>query len=212
MKFVLYAVLWSALLVMLPIIAIPSHTLLWQYWNWIDVIRYDQSVQYGLSVMGCLHTWFGISSGQGIVNAVAILLFLLPFSRWKLYSNHSYRLLIFCATLAWVVIFNHMAESPTYVIAVAGIGIWHFATPCYQRQQARIWCNLLLAAVFVFTCLSPTDLFPQSVIHKFFAPYSIKAIPCILAWCVIWIELMTMKDSNHESLITSAALVAGTKV
>jgi hypothetical protein len=100
--------------------------------------------------------------------------------------------------LIWVIIFNHKAESPTYIIAVTGVGIWYFANTGYRSYRARIWHNLTLTAVFVFTCLSPTDIFPSYIIHYFFVPYTIKAIPCILVWGIVWVKLMTMKSAGEE--------------
>jgi hypothetical protein len=140
--------------------------------------------------MGWLHSWFGVNSGKGIVNVIGIVLFLVPFARWKLYKDHVYKLLILAFMLIWVIIFNHKAESPTYIIAIAGAGIWYFSMP------VKKWRNILLAVVFIFTCLSPTDLFPPFIRHNFFVPYAIKAIPCILLWCIIWVELMTIKGQS----------------
>ena len=193
-KFILYAALWSLLFAVIPLVVMSPHTLIWQYHNWGVMMGEDQSSSYGLSVMGWLHSWFGANSGKSLVNIIGITLFLIPFARWKLYKDETYKLLILAFMLIWVIIFNHKAESPTYIIAVAGAGIWFFSKP------REMWRRILLAFVFIFTCLSPTDLFPPFIRHNFFVPYTIKAIPCIVLWCTIWIELMIMNKDELPAI------------
>ncbi len=205
MKFTFAAIFWTVIICGMPLFVTPPHTLLWQYNNWVHTLLQDHSLNYGLSVMGCLHVWFAISSGKGIVNVIGIALFLLPFTRTKLYCDPLYKSLALASMLIWVVIFSHMAESPTYIIAVSGVGIWYFSRSGHRHT---LWRGILLASVFVFTCLSPTDIVPPFVRLNFFVPYSIKAIPCILVWCIIWIEQMTMKKTFTEVGQTSAPLVA----
>ncbi len=185
----LYSVLWILLFAAVPLLVTPFHILLWQYHNWIVMMAEDQSISYGLSVMGWLHTWFGASSGKSIVNITGIVLFLLPFGRFRLYQDYSYKLLMLALMLIWVIIFNHKAESPTYIIAVAGVGIWYFS------EQALVWRKVLMAFVFVFTCLSPSDIFPE-VIRHYFEAHTVKALPCIVVWTVIWVEIMRMKTPS----------------
>ncbi len=192
LKFVGYSALWMLLFAVMPLLVTPFHILIWQYQNWMAMMSADQSASYGLSVMGWLHNWFGVSSGKSIVSLIGILLFLTPLSRWRLYNNATYKLLMLAFMLIWVIIFNHKAESPTYIIAVAGAGIWFFSTP------VTLWHRILLLVVFIFTCLSPTDIFPPYLRQHFFIPYTIKAIPCILLWCVIFIELMRLKNESVQ--------------
>ena len=91
--------------------------------------------------------------------------------------------------LIWVIIFNHKAESSTYIIAVTGVAIWYFAAP------KATWRTALLFFVLLFTCFSTTDIFPPYVRKHFIYPYTIKAFPCILAWCAVIYDLMTMNIS-----------------
>jgi hypothetical protein len=87
--------------------------------------------------------------------------------------------------LIWVVIFNHKAESPTFIIAMCGVSLWFFSVPFR-------WDNLVLFVMaFVFTSLSPTDIFPKYKRESFVIPYVLKAFPCILIWIKIQYEMMT---------------------
>jgi hypothetical protein len=43
----------------------------------------------------------------------------------------------------------------------------------------------LLLSVFVLTCLSPTELFPEAVRAGVMVPWRLKVLPCILVWVKI---------------------------
>jgi len=192
-RFLLYALLWTILFAFIPLLVMPIDTLVWQYQNWVSMMLADQSGSYGLSVMGWLHNWFGITHGKNLVSIAGLLLFFIPFLRRSLYNTPSYKLSILAFMLVWMVIFNHKAESPTFIIAIAGIGTWNFSQPLV------LWRSVLLALIFIFTCLSPTELFPTFVKDHFFIPYSVKVIPCIIAWCIMFVQLMKMKAANIPS-------------
>lgn len=188
-RFIVYAAMWTVIFTVLPLVVTSPETLLWQYQNWFTLMKADAAATIGLSVAGWLHSWFGVDSGYGYISLTGIVLFLLPFVRIHMYKEAVFKMLILASMLIWVVIFNHKAESPTYIIAVAGVGIWYFATP------RAGWRTILLFTVLVFTSLSNTDLFPPYIKEHFFMPYTIKAVPCIIAWGVVFVELMLLKPS-----------------
>jgi hypothetical protein len=146
----------------------------------------DHSASFGLSVMGWLETWFGFLPPKTAVVLVGAALFCLPLLRFKQYQHAAFRVGMLAAVLLWVVVFNHKAESPTFVIAVAGAGLWWSLTP------DRRWPDLvLLGSVVLFTVLSPTDLFPRFLRKAYVIPYVLKAVPCILVWARLTYELLT---------------------
>jgi hypothetical protein len=191
-KFIAWAIIWTVVLFALPLVVTPFHTLVWQYQNWAALMLADASAALGLSVVGWLHSWFGISNAKTIVTAVGALLFLLPLIRFKMYRNEAFKILMLASMLIWVIIFNHKAESSTYIIAVAGVAIWYYARP-----KAN-WRLAILLLVFIFTSLGTTDIFPPFVRQHFIYPYTIKAFPCIVAWCAVFIELMLLKPILPE--------------
>ncbi len=197
-KFVLYAIFWNVVLVVLPLVVMPLNTLIWQYHNWKYLIDADQKMALGISVAGWLKTWFHIILDGKVVMMAGAALFFLPFVRYKLYKDELYKILTLAGMMIWVIIFNHKAESSTYIIAVAGVGIWYFASP------RATWRSALLLLVLVFTCLSGTDFFPPYVKKHFVYPYTIKAVPCIIVWCVIFVELMTIKPGNARGRVRLA--------
>ncbi len=191
LKFILYSILWMVLFAIMPLIVTPMQTLIWQYHNWADLMIADAAAATGMSVAGWLNTWFGLSDVKSIVSITGILLFLLQFIRFDLYKNEVYKMLMVASMLIWVVIFNHKAESPTFIIALAGVGIWYYAMP------KTTWRLAVFIGVFVFTSLSTTDIFPPVVRNNFIYPYTIKAVPCIIAWCVVFVEILLLPRSRQ---------------
>jgi cell division protein FtsW (lipid II flippase) len=151
------------------------------------MLQNDHSVSYGLSVMGWLKTWFGIEPSKFIVVIMGAVLLMLPLIQMKRFSDGLFRRLYFAGILIWVIIFNHKAESSTFVIAVCGIAFWY-----YSQAPNKLFTTLAIIA-FVFTCLSPTDLFPRFLRTAFVEPYVLKAVPCIFIWMMIEYQLLSGK-------------------
>lgn len=144
----------------------------------------DHSISDGLSVIGWLKTWFNWQVNKTYVSLVGVVLFCIPLLRIKAYSNYQYRILMLASILIWVVIFNHRAESPTFIIAISGVALWYFS----QAQNTENLILLILA--LIFTGLSSTDLFPKFIRDQYVWPYVLKAVPCILVWGKILYDLM----------------------
>ncbi|MBL7719762.1 MAG: DUF2029 domain-containing protein [Flavipsychrobacter sp.] len=187
LKFLLYAMLWMVIFALVPLLVTGPDMLLMQYHSWARMMAEDQSASFGLSVMGWLHSWFGLGSAKNIVTALGILLFFAPLLRVKWYKAERFRLLFLAHMLVWVVIFNHKAESPTFIIAMTGIALWYFA------QQPARWRTALLWIAFIGISLTPTDIFPPAIRKEYLVPYAIKAIPGILVWCIIVLQLMIQR-------------------
>lgn len=186
-KAILYAALWSILLFFIPVVLISLPELIQQYQNWFTLLQNDHSASVGFSIMGWFETWFGISNVKNIILIPGVLLLLAPLVRIKHYSSLQFRYWFLSSLLIWMVIFNHKAESPTFIIAIVGVAIW------YVSQARSGWNLFLLLLAFVFTILSPTDVFPRSVRENWVIPYVLKAVPCILIWFKISFELLFNK-------------------
>lgn len=175
-KAILYAALWGILLFLLPLIVVSPAELIQQYENWLNLLIIDEARDYSPSVMGWLNSWFHIYPSGKLLTGLGIIMFLIPFTQIKKYSNPVFKQLILASILIWVVIFNHKAESPTFIIAVSGVAIWFFC----QKPNPIHWALLMLTVVF--KQLSPTDLFPPNIRNGVFIPYVIKVVPVILVW------------------------------
>ena len=190
-KFILYISGWMIIVGILPLLIISPEKLLDLYQSWIQLLLQDQSISQGLSVMGILRSWFTIQLPQLPILILAVLLLLLPLIRRELYLSENFRLNYLASLLIWLVIFNHKAESPTYIIAMSGAGLWFFS-----QQLSRI--NIFLAGLaFILTSFSSTDLFPKVVRDSMIIPYQLKALPCILIWIKIQIDFWFMSEPKH---------------
>jgi hypothetical protein len=188
-----YTLGWIVFFAIIPLLVVDIKQLLFLYKSWWHLLQNDHSVSYGLSVAGWLYTWFGLNL-KTVTVAAGVILFCLPLIRIQLYKEFNYRVLFLASVLIWVVIFNHKAESPTFIIAVTGTALWYF----YQKKNT---VNLiLLLLVFIFTVLSPTDLFPRSIRDSYVIPFVLKAVPCIFIWLKLLADLFLIKPELHKNI------------
>jgi len=114
----------------------------------------------------------------------------LPFFRSGSFNNVKFRLFILSSLLVWAMIFNHIAEAPSYIVVVVGVAIW-YATSIKDK-----FSNMLMMLVFILTILSPTSLFPPYIREHYIKPYAIIAFPCIVVWIVIQYNLIFKQYNN----------------
>ncbi len=184
LKNVAYGVMFAIAFFLLPVVVISFHQLIFLYASWGRLLKEDNTSSVGLSIFGWCQAWFNILIPRIWVLAAGVIVFLLPFARVNYYKSLSFRYWVLASILLWVIIFNHKSESPTFIIAVAGVALWF----CTSRQQVAD--KMLLWLVFVFTMLSQTDIFPHYLKDNFFMPYVLKAVPCIFVWFVISYSLI----------------------
>lgn len=183
-KSIAYALFWVIILWIVPAVITGFSPLLTAYSQYLDMLKNDQSVSLGLSVMGWLKSWFGLSMSKSVLAISGLILLYVPFLNFKKFADYSNRILFLSALMVWMVIFNHKAESPTFIIATSAVFIWFFST-----TKSRI--NLMmLGFVILFTTLSSTDLFPLTIRDNIFDPYVIKVVPCILVWVFMVTNLL----------------------
>lgn len=177
-----YSVFWFVLLALLPLVVINFQDLIIQYQNWGAMLLDDHSASLGISVAGVVSSLLGTDQVKSFVLLLGALLFLSPLVFYKRFKDLPYRALFLASVLLWVVLFNHKAESPTFILAVAGVAIWFFMSAPTQLRK------ILLVCVLLFTSISCTDLVPAVVKTNVLEPYRFKVLPCIVVWVCIWLE------------------------
>jgi len=191
-KLILYTAAGSIILFALPLLVVDFQQLTLLYSSWGNMLKADHSGSYGFSVMGWLQSWFGFAANKLSVVAAGVILFLLPLMRFNLYKNYLFRILTLSSVLLWIVIFNHKAESPTFIIAMAGVSIW------FIIGDKNLLNNILFISAIVFTSLSPTDIFPRLLREEYVIPYSLKVFPCIMIWLAILYKMLLMKNEDTD--------------
>lgn len=179
---VFIAVLAAA--VALPLVAIPLGDLLAQYRSW-HAIEAKDALRRGYSLMHYMHAWLGVDWPNWPQQAAGTALLLLPLAlrsdRWE---QLEFRRLFLCSLLVYSVLFNHASESPSFVVAYAGIVIWYVSSPPSRLRTAVMALTLLVMVVH------DVDVVPRWVKYDILVPYRIKGIPCLVAWFVMQWELL----------------------
>lgn len=197
-RFIAWCLLWALIFFVLPMIFFTPEYIIQQYREWYISLSEKQIEN------ATLISWQDISL-MGIVRRVlqnphvsnlpflitGILIFCLPYLRIKQYQSPNFRLMFLAATLIFTVIFSNSSESPTYVIAFAGVAIWFIIQP---RPVKPIVLVLFIFAILL-TTLAPTDLYPRFIRNNYIMRYSLKALPCVLIWLYISYQ-MIFEDFN----------------
>lgn len=195
-KLILYTILWTIVLFLLPLLFVDIRQYEALFVSYYKMLSNDHSISLGFSVMGWLYTWFGISINKLIIVLMGVVTFLVPLVRFKMYQHYLFRLLSLCSVLLWVIIFNHKAESPTFIIAMSGVALW------FIHSEKSTLNKVLFASAFVLTTLSPTDIFPRYLRNEFVVPYVLKAVPCIFIWFKIIYDMMVLKMDKENYHLT----------
>lgn len=196
-KFILWLVLWSIILFVLPMLISSPEFIIHSYSEWFErlVVKNSENASLlsmqDISVMGMFRR---IMADPTISNlpflAVGLLLFGLPYLRISMYKNPKFRLLLLSSVLIFTVIFSSGSESPTYIIAFAGVAIWFVI----QEKPISFTIWFLFIFALILTSLSPSDLIPKFLRENYIRPYALKALPCVLIWLRIIYEMMVMKN------------------
>jgi len=205
-------------LYLLPLPVLGWEGLQQQYASMFNLLAHDHGYFVKYSVMGWLQQWFGLRPNKNLILILGLGLQCLPLLvliiKQKLWRSGSlqqmnskslerWQFLFAASWLLWMVIFNHMAESATYVIAVGGamLAFSQFKSmnnadfePVKNTQLDDDRYNspwiLAFIMMFLFTMLGPTDIYPKEVRFWIVETAQLKAFPCILLWGLALIKML----------------------
>ena len=184
LKLAAYTLFWMLFMAVTPALVTGFAQLGILYKYWFALLMEDHLASQGLSLVGIINSWFHVSVSKNMVVLVGMVLFCIPLVRVRQYRNFQFRVLLLASVLLWTIVFNHKAESPTFIISMCGIAIWYW---CKERGLAD---TILMILAFVFTTLSVSDLFPRAVKEEFIKPYSIKGLMSVVIWAKIIYEML----------------------
>ena len=198
-KFILSLIGAGVLFIVLPMLISSPHFGIQSYADWFQSLSEKNSSNQVLgnrqdySLMGIVRRVLGDASISNLTFLLpGMAVFALPYLRIKQYKNLPFQLMILASTLLFIVLFSSGSESPTYIIAVAGVMIWFLM----QKKKSTFDIGLLIF-VIILTCFSFSDLFPQFIKDNYIMKYSLKALPCCIVWFRVIYELMT-KDFEKD--------------
>jgi hypothetical protein len=154
MRIILYGTLAFIALHLLSLIFISPQQLIQYYKEWIQIIS-SETILEKFSVYGIIEAFHltNIREAYILITAFTILIGFLICYYLSGFNKRSY---LVSFLLIWVVVFNRAAESPTYIIAVAGVILWYLNRP-YSLYSSVLFCSTILIAslfpVHVFTWL-----------------------------------------------------------
>ena len=128
----------GVVLCLLPLLVTSPSLLLAQYGWWHDVESSD-AIALGASVMQMFNQALGVTWPNWTVQLAGTIILLLPLARRDQWSSRHFRLTYLASLLVFVVIFNHQAERPSFIIAATGVAIWFVESP---RDRLRLSLTL----------------------------------------------------------------------
>lgn len=182
-RFVSWSLGLGVALAVAPLLVLSPAAFVHTYRQWWAILERDSGL-LGQSVMLILADWFGLSLPNWTVQLGGTLVLLAPLVARRLsWREAAYRLRFLCSLLIFLVIFNHQAESASFVIATSGVAVWYVTT-------SRDWWRTGLVALTLLGVSVPELFFvPYRVYHDVVWAHALNAFPCLLVWLAIQVEL-----------------------
>jgi uncharacterized membrane protein YkvA (DUF1232 family) len=191
LKFLMWCGFFTALFFLLPLLMVPKEYFISSLQNWFQTISEDATDKFisnSPSLIGINYTWFSNPINHFYIQLIGLIALLIPLYKILKKQTDTFFIPLYLSfIMVFVVIFNHAAESPTYIIAITGAAIWYAISP------KNILNNTLLILLIVACILLPTDIFPHEFRKQYLAPLKIRVIPCFLIWIKIFYDLLTYK-------------------
>ena len=193
------------MLLLLPLLVASPAELLAQYRSWYAMGEVD-ALDRGASVMSLLHL-AGVYSGPNWpVQLAGTVLLLAPLARKTSWDDPDVRVRMLSSLLVYSVLFNHKAEQPTYVIAMAGLAIWFAVSPRSRTRDAlAATCLLLLLPVFVTAVAGQWN---PAIAALTLPALRLAAVPCLIFWLVLQAELLGVRFRAPSRSHSAAPLPA----
>ena len=189
-RFLVWSLVLGLALAGFPLLVLPPAAFAAVYKGWYGILQRDTGLQ-GQSVMRILSDWFGSAAPNWTIQLAGTILLLLPVAlRRDLWADGRFRRLFLSSLLVFVVIFNHQAESSSFVIATCGIAIW------YVTSQREWWRTALLAFTLLTVTVSRLFFFPDQTYLDVIRSHALDAFSCLLVWLVMQVELWTWPRSQ----------------
>lgn len=192
-KLVLSILFWGIVAFLAPMIITSPGYIMDQYAEWFQRLAYKNKANYfawhqNISFLGMVRKISGSSSYSDLWFIVpAIILFVMPYTRFSQYKYPAFRIMFLASVLMFVILFSTGSETSGYVYALTGVAIWYVAVP-WKRSK---WDVALLVFVLLISSFSSSGIIPRSIYKGFIAPYALKALPCTIVWLKLCYEMMT---------------------
>jgi hypothetical protein len=185
-KAMLQAFIFMLILFGLPLIVIPFETLIQQYENYFDLLKNDGNTFVKYSVMAWLNSWFHLNISKNVIIGIGLIIQFIPLFFQSDFLKRNGIVYGF-SWMIWVVIFNHMAESATFIIAVGAIMAFLLV-----KDKISSYYLLALVLLFFLTELGPSDIYPKYIRIWIIETAQLKVFPCIVFWVLMLFEMINV--------------------
>ncbi len=183
LKLGLFSLGWIVALALLPLVVVGPTELWGIYGDWYTQIIGDHSKYAGMSFYGMVGAFSGIEPSKSLFLGISLLLMGATILQYKKWQALWFRQSTLAMLLIWMVIFNHKAESPSYVIAMFGMALWFFS-------DEREWGDIILFLLaFAAVSLVFSDITPKWIRKTYAYPYHLKALPCLVVWLRVMVDM-----------------------
>ena len=159
---------WVLALLLLPLLVTTPSMLIAQY-EWWRTVEGSDAMLLGSSVMRVIHQLLGVQWPNWPVQLAGVAGLLLPLVHRDRWSDARFRRAFLASLLVFVVIFNHQAERPSYIIAAAGVAIWYLDS---AREPLRLVVVLISLAGLRAWAYFPLWLLMQAELHGATVPWA----------------------------------------
>jgi len=197
-EYIRYTILWMTALLLLPLPVVGTGHFVQIYKDWLVCLINDHKDNFGFSIMGLVKMkWPALTDMDTmLIQLAGLVLFAVTWIKTLVEGtvrSLSNRLLLLGYISLWVIMFNHSAESPTYVIAVQGVILFYIV----NRYNDSTWPKLLISFVLIFSLMAVSEIVPSSWENEFLQPNLVKVLPCFLVWCVIQWQLLSLRNRRE---------------
>jgi hypothetical protein len=195
LRFFIWSIAIGLALAALPLLVLSPAAVAAVYQEWYTILQRDSGLQ-GQSVMRILSDWFGFAGPNWTIQLAGTMLLLLPLAALRaLWADGRFRRLFLSSLLVFLVIFNHQAESASFVVATCGIAIW------YVSGRRAWWRTALLAFTLLAVAVPRLFFVPHRLDLEVIRSHALDAFSCLLVWLVIQWDLWTWPRSQLAEVI-----------
>ena len=181
-----------ALTILAPMVVTPASTLLQQY-QWWHALETSYAPLRLESLMALLNLVVPGAWPNWPVQLAGTALLLLPYLvRRADWGDAGFRRAMLYLLLLYVILFNHQAESPTFIIAMTGVVAWYLTGPRRWYHHALLVLSWVLVSLF-------SEILTPSILKACCRPYHYKTIPILLVWLVMLWELLAPRAGEKPS-------------
>lgn len=198
-RFIGYLILWSVITFITPMLINSPHYVLQSYVQWIDALSTKNVENMGLnnlqnvSIMGLTDRIFMDAHIPNLpFLIVAVAAFMSVFIHKKRWYNLNLQLDLLSLTLITSILFSTSAEVVTYIICIAGAGIW------FLQSTNIYWRNVVLSILIILLFVPFWSFLPVRVRDANLYIYSLMAIPYTLIWLSLLYRLHTGKYPKKQ--------------